>query len=195
MESRAADALEHIGSGGLLLQRFAQFVEKPRVLNGDHRLIGERGDQFDLLGGEWINRIARQEQYANRSSLAQERNAKYGAIAPAFLSLKPSELGIGQNLRDVNNPRFQHGAPSDRPSVDLTHWESLQVLAIFGLKPGERQKLEAIVPDTRAVCLVRPAKSHRRLDQGVEYPLKIERRSAYDLEHIGSGGLLLQRFA
>ena len=48
IEGRAADDLEHVGGGGLLLQRFASaprallhLVEQPRVLDGDHRLVGE----------------------------------------------------------------------------------------------------------------------------------------------------------
>jgi hypothetical protein len=36
------------------------------------------------------------------------------------------------------------------------------------------------------------AKSHRRLGKSVQQHLKIKRRSADDLEHIGGGGLLLQ---
>ena len=52
IESRAADDLEHIGSGGLLLQRFAQLVEQPRVLDGDDGLSSEVLDQLDLLIGE-----------------------------------------------------------------------------------------------------------------------------------------------
>ena len=41
IERRAADDLEHVGGGGLLLQRFAQLVEQPRVLDGDDGLGGE----------------------------------------------------------------------------------------------------------------------------------------------------------
>ena len=41
IEGRAADDLEHVGGRGLLLQRFAQLVEQPRVLYGDDGLIGE----------------------------------------------------------------------------------------------------------------------------------------------------------
>ena len=41
VEGRAADDLEHVGGGGLLLQRFAQLVEQPRVLDGDDGLRGE----------------------------------------------------------------------------------------------------------------------------------------------------------
>ena len=42
--------LQHIRRGGLLLQiDLPQFVEQPRVLNGDDGLIGKRADQLDLL--------------------------------------------------------------------------------------------------------------------------------------------------
>jgi hypothetical protein len=39
----------------LLLKRFAQLVEQPRVLYGDHRLAGEAGEQRHLLIGERPN--------------------------------------------------------------------------------------------------------------------------------------------
>ena len=38
IERRAADDLEHVGGGGLLLQGFAQLVEQARVLDGDDGL-------------------------------------------------------------------------------------------------------------------------------------------------------------
>ena len=41
VEGRAADDLEHVGGGGLLLQRFAQLVEQAGVLDGDDGLAGE----------------------------------------------------------------------------------------------------------------------------------------------------------
>src|SRR5262245_17810744 len=55
IERRAADDLEHIGGGGLLLQRFAQLLEQACVLDGDDGLVGEAGDQGDLLIGERAN--------------------------------------------------------------------------------------------------------------------------------------------
>src|SRR6266536_1303869 len=51
--------LSNIGGGGLLLQGFAQifrslsqFVEQPRVLDGDDGLVCKTRDQLDLLVGE-----------------------------------------------------------------------------------------------------------------------------------------------
>ena len=53
--------------GGLLLGgRVTQFVEQPRVLDGDDGLGGEVGDQFDLLVGEGPNFLAGQSERTDR---------------------------------------------------------------------------------------------------------------------------------
>src|SRR5258708_40334428 len=36
VDGGAADDLQHVGGGGLLLQRLAQLIEQPRVLDGDN---------------------------------------------------------------------------------------------------------------------------------------------------------------
>jgi hypothetical protein len=38
---RRADDFKHISSGGLLLQRLAQLIEQPRILDRDNGLSGE----------------------------------------------------------------------------------------------------------------------------------------------------------
>src|SRR5262245_14327430 len=52
IEGRAADDLEHVRRGGLLLQRLAQLVEQARVLDRDDRLGGKVREQINLLVGE-----------------------------------------------------------------------------------------------------------------------------------------------
>src|SRR4029450_13010232 len=52
IESRTTDDLEHIGGGGLLLERLTQFVEQAGVLNGDDRLSGEVLYKIDFLSTE-----------------------------------------------------------------------------------------------------------------------------------------------
>ena len=56
---RGGDDLQHFRGRGLLLQglaqiigALAQFLEQPRVLDGDDGLLGEVLDQRDLLVGE-----------------------------------------------------------------------------------------------------------------------------------------------
>ncbi len=47
---RLADDLQYLGRGGLPLQRLLRLVEQPRVLDRDHRLVGEGLQQRHLFG-------------------------------------------------------------------------------------------------------------------------------------------------
>ncbi len=62
IERRAADDLQHVGGRGLLLQRLGQIararlhlVEQPRVLDRDHRLVGEGLHELDLAIGKKLS--------------------------------------------------------------------------------------------------------------------------------------------
>jgi len=55
---RRADYAKHICRGGLLLQRFAQFVEQPRVLDSDDGLGGKIFNELDLFLGEGADFLA-----------------------------------------------------------------------------------------------------------------------------------------
>jgi hypothetical protein len=56
IERGAADNLEHVGGGGLLLQRLPQLVEQAGVLDCDDGLIGEIIHQLNLFFGEGDSR-------------------------------------------------------------------------------------------------------------------------------------------
>jgi hypothetical protein len=53
IERGATDNFENVGGCSLLLEGFTQFVEQPRVLDGDDGLGGKILHQLDLLVGEW----------------------------------------------------------------------------------------------------------------------------------------------
>ena len=72
---RAAD-LEYVGGGCLLLQRFAQLVEQPRVLDGDHGLIGKGLEQSNLSLREELGLAAAECDRANRDTFSHQRDAK-----------------------------------------------------------------------------------------------------------------------
>src|SRR5438105_12515407 len=59
---RTADDLQDLRGCSLLLQRLGKLararlhlVEQPRVLNRDHCLVGESGDEVDLILGERLD--------------------------------------------------------------------------------------------------------------------------------------------
>src|SRR4029453_15521657 len=66
---RAGDDAKDLARRRLLFQRLFQFVEKPHVLNGDHRLLGEGFEEFDLCRGERTNLAATGEQSTNEFTL------------------------------------------------------------------------------------------------------------------------------
>src|SRR6516162_11569148 len=68
------DDLEHIGGGGLLLQRFAQLVEQPPILNGNHSLGGEIGDERNLFVGERPDLLTIDGNNANKFIIPEHRH-------------------------------------------------------------------------------------------------------------------------
>jgi hypothetical protein len=73
IEGGSADNFQHIRRCGLLLQRFTQFVEQPRVLDGDDCLGGEVLDQRNLLVGEWAHFLTEDCNNANKFIFMQHR--------------------------------------------------------------------------------------------------------------------------
>jgi hypothetical protein len=71
---RARDHLQDLGGGGLLLQRFAQLVEQPHVLDGDDGLIRKIRDQLDLLVGKWANLLAVDGDRADQFAFLEHRD-------------------------------------------------------------------------------------------------------------------------
>src|SRR5262245_13381519 len=68
VERRPADDLQNIGSGRLLLESLRELalagllgLEQARVLDGDHRLVGEGLQQINLSLGKWAHLRATQD--------------------------------------------------------------------------------------------------------------------------------------
>ena len=92
---RRAQLVAHVGEElRLVLARLGElaalvldFVEQPHVLDRDHRLVGERRDQLDLLVGERFELwLALHRMNADRGSLAEQRDAKHCARRHACMA-------------------------------------------------------------------------------------------------------------
>ena len=76
-------------------------------LDRDHRLIGKRRDQLDLLIGEQPSCPTHQQDYTNRYSLSEERDTEYRAIAGPSLEFRVSVFLIGKYIRYLDGFAFQ----------------------------------------------------------------------------------------
>ena len=117
---RTRDHLEHVGGGGLLLKRLAEcaraglhLVEETNIFDGNHCLIGKRGEQLDLLITERLYDRTRHREHADWGALPQKRDPEHGAEAAAFLRFLPDVLGVGKHIRDMNDASFQRGSANE----------------------------------------------------------------------------------
>ena len=56
---RAGDDAQDLARRRLLLQRLFEFLEQPHIFDGDHGLIGEGFEKFDLRRGEGAHLVRR----------------------------------------------------------------------------------------------------------------------------------------
>src|SRR5215475_15945530 len=110
----ATDDFQHFTGCCLVLKGFLKLslarllrFEQPRVLDGDHGLVGEGADQLDLLVGEGAHRATRQHKHADWCSLTQQRNAKYCTTAhdPVSRGLK---FWIVEYISNLNSSPFKY---------------------------------------------------------------------------------------
>ena len=97
---RGADYPQDLGRRGLLLQGLGevgvpslQLGEQPRVLDGDHGLVGEGGDEVDLLVGERADLRPAHEEQSDQIVLPQHGDGQHGAVAADPLRLWYSHSG------------------------------------------------------------------------------------------------------
>src|SRR6516164_6717514 len=106
---RSADNLEHVGGGCLLLQGLTQFVEQPRVLNGDDGLRGKILHKLDLLVGEGADFLAIDDDRTDQLIVFDHRHAEVRARTGRFGQKHGgrsaiAECLIGPQVRDVDDP-------------------------------------------------------------------------------------------
>src|ERR1700730_12428828 len=200
---RRAQLVAHVGEelrfvlAGLseLATLVLDFLKQPHVLDRNHRLVRESGSEFDLLCRERLHRLPHQNHHAQRNPFADEWNAQHRSKARSFLSLKKSVIWIGKDILNLDRVPLLYGA-TENASFDRFEGQVLRkkstVILWKALRGDFLITLSLLLLDSRHI---RFAKPDRRLHQGVENGLKIERRAADYLEHVGGGGLLLQRFA
>src|SRR5262249_6305481 len=181
-------------------QRPAQFAgsffhtfKQANVLDRDRGLVGESGDQFDLLISEGINFVTRQRKDADRDALTQHRNTEGGPKVAQLLPLDKSVFGIRFHIRDMHDLALEQGSSYSRATFrfDRQLSDKLGELIREAIGRGPDECGALFTGDGALVGLGEPG---GRFDQGLQYGLKVKSRAADHLEHVGGGRLLLQGF-
>ncbi len=192
IESRPADDLEHVSGSGLLLERFAQFIEQARILNSDNGLIGEASGQINLLFRKWMDAVSQKRHHTDRHSIPQEGHTQHRSETTKSLCFPHCVIGISLDVGDMNGPALEHGTARDCAPAGRDRMPPHEIF-IFTRVPKIRRQAVSVAFLQENHDIIRAAQSHGRFNERVQHRLQIEGRATDDLEHVGGGGLLLQR--
>ena len=178
--------------------RCAQFLEQPRVLDGDHGLLRESFDQRYLLVGEWPNLLPIDGNNADQLVFLQHRHnddtASTGNIG--HLNNVWSAREVRRALSHVFDLHGLMGSDDD----GLTAFRMRTDHPVFSQsREGQRH----IVIRSRSEILavpqihhaeIRPTDPRGILEHFLEHRFQFAGRGADDLKNLGGCRLLLQRF-
>src|SRR5215471_14738779 len=121
---RARDDAKDVARRRLLLERLGevgvlrlQLGEQARILDGDGRLVGEGLHQRDLAVGERKHLVPPDEDDAQQLVRPQHGNRQQRPQRQ--LSGQIGELGIGQNVMDMDGPPLEGGASRGASTIEL----------------------------------------------------------------------------
>src|SRR6516225_8257294 len=194
---RPTDDAEDLAGRGLMLQRFRQLararlhlVEESHILDRDHRLVGEGCGELNLLAGEGPRLCATDYEAPDRLVLSQQRDGEDRPVSslPERQRVGFRELvALGSDIADMYRLALQDRAPGNRRSCD---GQFDKVNRNRSMMSPKHKRFALSQKDHRVIGIAQP---RCRFHQRIEHRLQIERRPADHLEHVGGGGLLLQR--
>src|SRR5262249_23548217 len=118
------DDAQHLARGRLIFERFLQLAlarllrfEQPSILDGNHCLVGKRGDELDLLLAERLHFRLREGEHANRLTLAQKRDHKQRSYSSNYNLVLTTEFGIGLKIRHMHRAPFEHSSTGERGTI------------------------------------------------------------------------------
>ena len=98
--SATGDHPQDVGGRGLPLQRLLGFVEQPRILDRDHRLVGESLLQRQLAVGEWREPVAVDDQGSDRLGFVSKRRSGTVRMPSAALPSRANAPCRDRHCRD-----------------------------------------------------------------------------------------------
>ena len=147
-----------------------------------------------MLISERLNVEPRRHQDADELPVAQQRHAQHSAVLFHAACLQEGQLGIGVGVRDMDGFASKHHTADDRRPIRCD-WMTPHMCDMLRRKAVAGDVMVEPVPGKPDGHPVGATKMPGRLDQRIKHGLQIEGRAADHLEHVGGGGLLLQRFA
>src|SRR5258705_9964600 len=196
---RGADGLADLAQRLQLLHRAGelsgprlQLLEEAHVLDRDHRLVGERGRQVDLLLGERPDFGSPDHDGTDEYALPEHRDAHDRTEASDLLCLELLKLRIGQDVEDVNRLMLETNSPHHRLASRAKLASHPELPELWG-GAEECSDAKDLAVESIDVAVGGSAELRGVLDEGIQHRLEIERRTTNHLEDLSGRRLLLER--
>ena len=175
-----------------LLPLVFQLREEARVLQGDHGLVGEGGDQLDLVVGERARLAAPQDDDPQHGLVLEQGDADQGPEAAQLLRLAPAVLGVYQHVRDADGAPFEGHLPHQRAAPRRDRVARQQGVVVIAATGGHLHTVHVAV-EPEDLAAVRPAQADSVLQHGLEHGPHVARGPADHFEDLAGRRLALQR--
>src|SRR5262245_20095282 len=194
IERRAADDLEHVGGGGLLLEGFAQLVEQPRILDRNDGLFREIAHKLHLLVAERSHLLPINGYRSDGLVFLEHWHCHVAARAAEFGRVIREKLPFSRSISEEDGSLHADDVLECASDCGLK-WSALSDELCERRRDVEfcrrAQSAVFVVEHHAELCF---AKSRGVFQHALEYWLKLTGRARNDLQHLGCCGLPLQRF-
>ena len=200
---RALNDAQHVRRRRLLLQRFgeivgalAQFVEQPRILDGDDGLGGKTRQQVDLCLAEGTNFLAIDRDQADQLIVLEHRHRDQAAHAGQFYEAAFLRIFVRgcfrRHVGDLDGALRLRHARQHRRAGDGRQRFAASEFGKRGRCVVHRHRAAKIAFGEIQRAEIGLAKTRGTFQDDRKYPLQIARRRADQAQHLGCRGLLLQ---
>src|SRR6516225_8963922 len=190
----AADHLKYVRRGGLLLQRFAQLVEQPRVFDRHDGLFREIAHKLHLLVAERSHLLPINGYRSDGLVFLEHWHCHVAARAAEFGRVIREKLPFSRSISEEDGSLHADDVLKCASDCGLK-WSALSDELCERRRDVEfcrrAQSAVFVVEHHAELCF---AKSRGVFQHALEYWLKLTGRARNDLQHLGCCGLPLQRF-
>ena len=182
-----------------MLQRFAQLVEQPRILDRDDSLGGEVRQKLNLLIGKGPNLLAIDDNGAHHLTFLEQW---HDDMSPRACGIdKRHDAGVSVEITlvlpkvvDVKDFFGLGDAVKRGTRQTASHRFAPEPFGIVG-HAVHRHRSKVVSLSQEQIADLGFANARRVFQHRLEYRLKIAGRGTDNLEHVGGGGLLLEGIA
>ena len=192
-----AHILQNDAKFRLMLREFvgaaAQFLEQPRTLHRDRRLVREGLEELYLCSREWLHLTPSASNDTDRSTLSEDRYSKERSVARhrlQYLARSHVVIALGQNVTEMRRPPVNKGSAHDKAPPGWPGKQAMECCCLLRRHVVDRFEMEQPFVESRHRAELRLTQFGRIPHDRVEHRPDVGRGARDDVQDLGGCCLL-----